>query len=267
MERFVMTDKFEDMSSFFHKNGYIVIEKAVPDPILQGMKSDLKRLDQSSQKKKDRHTMHKCFFEHSPKMVEFIENSRLVDFIQYLIADVPGNRGNSLSAHLIHNNAFIVPPNGRGQAPSWHTDDPLQNVILPEGSEPLPESIKLPVLVVTGMLWLSNCTKPENGPTYVVPKSHRFGKPVDAKLAEKLGIPTCAPAGSVALMSSQTWHRGCENTSEIPRETVQITFGRRMIGHKFKTIMNYKMPDHVLRNKTDKKTLERFGFLQGGAYS
>ena len=73
--------------------------------------------------------MHKCFFENSQATVDLVSNSKLYDFAHHVISDIPGNRGNSLVAHLIHNNAFIIPPGGRGQAPSWHTDDPLQPII------------------------------------------------------------------------------------------------------------------------------------------
>ena len=67
-----------------------------------------------------------------------------------------------MTAHLIHNNAFTVPPGGRGQAPTFHTDDCLQNVIIPEGKQ-LPDWIKLPVLACTWMCWLSDCVEPSNG--------------------------------------------------------------------------------------------------------
>lgn len=67
------------------------------------------------------------FFENSPATVDIFENSKLTDLAEYIIKDVPGARpdSNSLNAHIIHNNAFIVPPGGRDQAPIWHTDDPL----------------------------------------------------------------------------------------------------------------------------------------------
>jgi ectoine hydroxylase-related dioxygenase (phytanoyl-CoA dioxygenase family) len=167
--------------------------------------------------------------------------------------------------HLIHNNAFSVPPNGRGQAPSWHTDDPLQQVIIPDGKV-LPDWVKLPCLVATYMIWLSDCTTVENGPTHIVPGSHRFGKNINYEFAEEHAIPACGKAGTAVLVNSQTWHRGCANTSKNARDTLQLTFGRRIIGHKHKTIMNYKMPDHVFRDQNE-KTLKRLGFLQGGAYS
>lgn len=141
----------------------------------------------------------------------------------------------------------------------------MQNVIIPEGKV-LPEWIKLPVLACTWMCWLSDCDKPENGPTWIVPCSHRFGKIIDVNLAEKLAIPACGKAGTCVLINNQVWHRGSENTSNIPRDTLQLTFARRIIGHKHKTIMNYIMPEYIYKGKSD-IFKEKLGWFQGGAYS
>lgn len=201
-------------------------------------------------------------------MVGLVKNSAIVDFVQHIIGDVPGGRGNSLRAHLIHNNAFVVPPGGCGQAATWHTDDALQSIILPPG-ETLPDSVKLPVLAVTCMCWLSDCTLPENGPTHVAPGSHRSGRVVDPELAERFAVPACGPAGTVVIVNNQLWHRGCANTSTVPRICMQMTFGRRMVGHKFGNIMNYQLPQNLTRDlqKATAAAKERFGFLGGGAYS
>ena len=43
----------------------------------------------------------------------------------------------------------------------------------------------------------------------------------------------------------------CKNTSNTPRDTLQLTFERRIIGHKHKSIMNYNMPEHVYENKKE----------------
>lgn len=259
-----------EMLDFFHKNGYIIVDNAVSASELHAIRADLSASDaaKKSTRAKDRirHVMHKCFFEHSPATVDFILGSPLVDFVQNIIADVPGGRGNTLTAHLIHNNAFIVPPGGRGQAPSWHTDDALQNVILPEGAR-IPDNVRLPVMVCTCMIWLSDCMTAENGPTFVVPGSHRFGRPVDPAFADSHGIPACGRAGSAVIINSQLWHRGAHNSSNTPRETLQLTFGRRIIGHKFRSIMNYQMPGSVISKLTTDEQKARMGFLEGGAYS
>ena len=278
-ERFdLQTGNFAKMADFFYTNGFIILDNALQPDILNKLKNDLLNFHNNFQsskpekaKKKDhkgnRHDVYKCFFENSPAIVDVIENSKLTDFAQYVIADVPGLRegSNSLTAHVIHNNAFIVPPGGRGQAPSWHVDDPLQQIIVPNGYS-LPPNIRLPVLVCTYMIWLSDCVTPENGPTFVVPGSHRFGRTINPDEANRKGIPMCGKAGTAVLINSNVWHRGSENKSSIPRETLQITFGRRIIGHKHKTIMDYQMPSHVYEGRSD-ILKQRMGFLQGGAYS
>lgn len=269
---------FKKMATFFYDNGYIILENALTSKMIADLRNDLDnantqfKMCQSSKDAKKyekdiRHKVHKCFFENSRATVDLIENSKLTDFAQYVIGDVPGARpnGNSLTAHVIHNNAFIVPPGGRGQAPSWHVDDPLQQIIIPNNYV-LPPYIRLPVLNASYMIWLSDCDTPDKGPTYIVPGSHRYGRPINNVEAERKGIPTCGKAGTAVLVNANVWHRGCANTSNVPRETLQITFARRIIGHKFKSIMNYQMPSHVLEGRSD--TLkQRLGFLEGGAYS
>ena len=271
-ERFdLQSDKFSSSKAadFFYTNGYVILDNALNQETINKLKSELHTMENYVPTKKDkkRHNVHKCFFENSPTTVDIIENSKLTDFAQHVIGDVPGARpdGNSLTAHVIHNNAFIVPPGGRGQAPGWHVDDPLQQIIVPNNYA-LPPNIRLPVLVCTYMIWLSDCCLPENGPTYVVPGSHRYGRTINNSEADRKGIPMCGKAGTAVLINANVWHRGCENKSDIPRETLQITFARRIIGHKYKTIMNYVMPEKVYKDRSN-KLKERMGFLQGGAYS
>ncbi len=266
------SDTFKAIGEYFHSNGFVIIDNAISPEQIAKLKKDLTAAEQASLSKINKkyassHLMHKCFFEHSTTTVDIIESSKLADFAQWIIADVPDTRVNnsSLKAHVIHNNAFSVPPGGRGQAPVWHVDDPLQQVIIPYGKE-LPDWIKLPVLACTYMIWLSDCDSPENGPTYVVPGSHRYGQVVDPEYAEANGIPTCGKAGTAVLINSNLWHRGCANKSTRARDTVQITWARRIIGHKHKTIMNYNMPAHVYAGRSD-LLKERMGWLQGGAYS
>lgn len=273
VERFdLQKDDFRKISDFFYVNGFVILDNALTSEQIEKLRNELYSVHDNFQKKKSkkkdqRHDVYKCFFENSPTTVDIIEDSKLADFAQHVIGDVPDSwaSNTSLTAHVIHNNAFIVEPGGRGQAPSWHVDDPLQQVIIPSGYT-LPPNIRLPVLVATYMIWLSDCETPENGPTYVVPKSHRFGRLINVTEANRLGVPMCGKAGTAVLINSNVWHRGCENKSNVPRETLQITWARRIIGHKFKTIMDYQMPSHVLNNRSE-TAKKRLGYLQGGAYS
>lgn len=276
------------MANFFHANGYVIIKDGVDKTTVDLLRKDLNDINKKDGRYENktktnktnnnnnnfgRHTVHKRFFENSSTMVKQVVDSKLTDFCQYLIADGVGGRGNNLTAHLVHNNAFSVPSGGKGQAPSWHVDDAIQNVII-EGNNKLPDYIKLPVMILTCMVWLSDCTDPSNGPTWVVPGSHRFGREVDPNYANSHCVPMCGKSGTVVIINSQLWHRGSSNDSNVPRETVQITFGRRIISHMFGSIMDYRLPQHVLNfinkeisEEKRQKAKEIFGYLQGGAYS
>lgn len=262
----LQNENFTKMADFFYINGFIILENTLSSEMISNLRSDLQKVDVHYKKTKNdsRHKIHKCFFEHSRATVDLIENSKLTDFAQYIIGDVPGARpdSNALTAHVIHNNAFIIPPGRKEQVSSWHVDDPLQQIIIPNNYA-LPPYIRLPVLNATYIILLSDCDTPI---TYVVPGSHRYGRPVNPSEADKKGIPIYGKAGTAILVNANVWYRGFENTSTVPRETLQITFARRIIGHKFKTIMNYHMPDHVTQGRSN--TLrQRMGFLEGGAYS
>jgi len=45
----------------------------------------------------------------------------------------------------------------------------------------------------------------------------------------------------------------------------QITYARRIIGHKYTPFMNYQMPEHVYRD-ADERRRRLLGFLPHGAY-
>lgn len=269
----------KEIAHFFYKYGFVIIDNVLTKEELTAIKNDLAYANQDSLKymkdferkkleKDHKHIVHKRFFEKSNATLKTATEGPLVEFAEYVISDVPSTAppgSNSLFAHMIHNNAFTVPPNGRGQAPTWHVDDPLQQIIIDDGT-PLPQNIRLPVLLATYMIWLSDCTTPENGPTFVVPGSHRWGRPLNKDEANKKEVPMCGKAGTAVLINPNLWHRGANNTSSISRETLQITYARRIIGHKYGTIMNYHMPKHVYENKSE-KIKQRLGFLQGGAYS
>ncbi len=263
------TASFRELADAFHEQGYVVIHDAVPPHLVAQLRADmdsaLSKSPQSAEKR--RHIVLKRFFEHSPATVDLIEDSRLSDFAEYVIGDVPSRRqdNTSLLAHVIHNNAFSVPPGGRGQAPSWHVDDPPQQVVLPPGYV-LPPEVKLPVLVCTYMIWLSDCETPAHGPTHVVPGSHRFGREPTPEEAEPRAVPLCGKAGTAALINANVWHRGCANASSAPRHTLQVTWARRIVGHKFGAIMNYRMPECVTQRRSD-RLKRRLGWLPPGAYS
>jgi hypothetical protein len=67
------------------------------------------------------------------------------------------------------------------------------------------------------------------------------------------------------MFNCQVWHRGAPNTSDRIRYMTQISYARRLIGHKYYPFMNYQMPEHVYAN-ADERLKRLLGFLPHGAY-
>lgn len=85
---------------------------------------------------------------------------------------------------------------------------------------------------VCNSIWLLDDFTAENGATRVVPGSQRSGKspqddlanPADTHPDEVLII---APAGTVVIFNSHTWHGGTKNTTDQPRRAMHSYFCRR----------------------------------------
>jgi hypothetical protein len=67
------------------------------------------------------------------------------------------------------------------------------------------------------------------------------------------------------MFNNQVWHRGGPNSSDRTRYMAQISYARRLIGHKYSPFMNYQMPEHVYAD-ADERLRVLLGFLPNGAY-
>jgi ectoine hydroxylase-related dioxygenase (phytanoyl-CoA dioxygenase family) len=175
----------------------------------------------------------------------------------------------NLKVHVMHNNAFKVPAGGRGQYPKWHTDDaPL--FMTTDGSS-LPESVIVAPMVLTCMYYLNDVRGAVDGMTHLIPGSHRFGRCCTEEEAQKLEKKIVAPevkAGTCLIISSSLWHRGAAvQEGGRDRYLLQVSYGRRLVGHKHKSIMNYVLPKNVEDQLKTEEDRELMGFLEGGAYS
>ena len=85
---------------------------------------------------------------------------------------------------------------------------------------------------VCNSIWLLDDFTPDNGATRVVPGSHLSGKAVGEVLSdpkethegEKL---LAAPAGTVVVFNSHTWHGGTRNQTNKPRRALHSYFTKR----------------------------------------
>lgn len=260
--------QIEDWVDSFHRQGFLFLKNILTNAHVQQLKEDLqwslqhfKPQDEDPNGKLNgkegwsRIVLCHRMFEHSSANLNLFDLEPIASFAKALIAP---------DCHVIHNSSFVTPPGGGLW--TWHQDD-APHMIVTHG-EP-PENVRLPVLAFTASYYLTNVTEIEHGATEVVPGSHLYGaKPPkdlgctewEEKIEYNLGM-----AGSVVLFNNQVWHRGGRNCSERARMATQVTYARRLIGHKYYPFMNYLMPEHVYNNASPQ--LRRLlGFLDHGAY-
>jgi ectoine hydroxylase-related dioxygenase (phytanoyl-CoA dioxygenase family) len=264
----------------FHRDGFLVIPGVLNKDVCSELRADLDAAHAESARRGKRKGLIKRMFEHSRANLELFWQEPIVTFAEQLIADngsdevlagesMPYSNGipSANEVHVIHNNSFVIGSGRKGIGGSgWHQDD-TPHVTSVDG-QPL-TGIRLNVLAVTCLYYLTDVPTVKHGPTQAIQGSHLFGMHCTNERAARYEdriLSGTGPAGSAVIVNNQTWHRGAPNDSETDRYVTQVTYAKRLIGHKYGRFMNYQMPEHVYRNVTDERKLRLLGFLGHGAY-
>lgn len=83
---------------------------------------------------------------------------------------------------------------------------------------------------VCNTFWLLDDFTPENGPTRLVPGTHKSGHGPDMEdpaAPHPEEVKVLAPAGTVAIFNSHLWHGGTLNTTQQRRRAISSFFCRR----------------------------------------
>lgn len=243
----------------FHRDGCLFLHNVLPPDWIAELRRDLDRVldgpDVGSQYEFGGIQLNHRMFETSDANLRLFDIEPIVTFAERLVAE---------DCHFIHNNSFRSPTGAA--ISSWHQDDPPHFEIT-HGEAP--DNIRLPVLLFTCNYYLTNVDVVDNGPTQTVPRSHLFGcsppDPIEGSDYEDQVVSNLGPAGSVIMFNNQVWHRGAPNTSDLTRYITQISYARRLVGHKYYPFMNYQMPEHVYEG-ADERRRRLLGFLPRGAY-
>lgn len=242
----------------FHREGYLVLPKVLPPELCARLRGDLDALIGEHKRTAEHGGMCELrprMFETSAANLALFDLEPIVSFAEALIAP---------DCHVVHNNSFITMP-GQGIA-SWHQDD-APHFLVTEGEAPT--NIRLPVLLFTANYYLVDVLDPAIGGTETIPRSHLFGRPcppsMEGQPQEQLIQRNTAPLGSMVMFNNQVWHRGGPNRSAVTRYVTQVSYARRLIGHKYHPFMNYRMPEHCYRD-AGQRLKRLLGFLPTGAY-
>ncbi|MEE3715592.1 phytanoyl-CoA dioxygenase family protein [Tumidithrix elongata RA019] len=267
----------EQLSSWiasFHTNGFLVIPNVLTPAQCELLRNDLDEALRKSEGESYQRSRKivKRMFEHSKHNLDLFALEPIVTFADHLIGGANGTEysmdegiPNSNAIHVIHNNSFKLPSESDGLAKNaWHQDD-TPHVLSLDGN-PL-TNIRLNVLAFTVNYYLTDVLSPENGPTQTIPGSHLFGKFCNGDISGyEDRIHNClGAAGSAVCFNNQVWHRGSRNDSLVTRYITQVTYAKRLVGHKYEPFMNYQMPSHCYET-ADRRLRQLLGFLPNGAY-
>ncbi|HEY9670321.1 MAG TPA: phytanoyl-CoA dioxygenase family protein [Waterburya sp.] len=267
-------EQLNEWIEFFHANGFIVIHNVLTREQCQFLRNDLDEILKKNEGNKYQQSkkIMKRMFEHSQPNLDLFALEPIVTFAEHLIGGANGTGysmgdgiPNANVIHVIHNNSFKIPPETDGLAKnSWHQDDTPHALSL--DGRPL-TNIRLNVLAFTVNYYLTDVLSQDNGPTQVIPGSHLFGKLCNGDISEyEDQVHSCLGAmGSAVCFNNQVWHRGSRNSSSVTRYITQITYAKRLVGHKYEPFMNYQMPSHCYEG-ADERLKQLLGFLPNGAY-
>lgn len=252
----VSDDQVDSWVEQFHRDGFLFLQNVLKPDTVAALKADLdQRLADLGNYMGGTFQLQARMFESSATNLRLFDMEPIITFAERLIVG---------PCHVVHNNSFRTPP-GEGIT-AWHQDDP-PHYLVTHGDPPT--NVLLPVLLFSCNYYLTDVTDVKHGPTQVVPGSHLFGvsPPPSLEGAERdEKVVSClGRAGSVIMFNNQLWHRGAPNQSDRTRYVTQVSYGRRLVGHKYYPFMNYQMPEHVYREASPR--LKRLlGFLPSGAY-
>lgn len=183
-----------------------------------------------------------------PRCQTAIGHARILTVVEPLLGE---------DCHVIANTAWRNPPRFGGSP--WHCDAG-PHVPRPEGVE-WDDRIPYPVFAIGAHILLRDCDTVD-GPTAVVPGSHRSGRlaPMDRLFDPDLTYDGRPPvrlegrAGDVAMFVSDAWHRGLPADPEHSRGRLflQVHYGRRDIAQRIRTtdVVNHLSAEAIARADT-----------------
>jgi ectoine hydroxylase-related dioxygenase (phytanoyl-CoA dioxygenase family) len=213
------------------EQGFFTVEDVLTDAELAGMRAEFERMH-AAERGQGGHEVH---VEPGARRVSDIFNKTAAFDTCLAIPEVLAASAYLLGEIKVHGANLRDPVVGHGQQ-DLHVD--------------VPKRFEDDWWVVNAMLMLDDMTL-DNGPTRVVPGSHRWA-PINvpyvnqadweptplsaedlARVPADLGAPypgevyVTAPAGSAIVCNSSMWHSGTVKRADVPRRMLHLTYTRR----------------------------------------
>ncbi len=212
-----------------HDRGYVLIP-GVLDPLrialLRCAIDDLQPLHWDYQGLLEH---YKCVFNRDPLWLSFLDLPPLIELAEAVLG---------ADCHVIGQTAWRSHPGYPGMG--LHLDYlPME---MPDWIRAR-EDFSQPAQILTAQVYLCDIDDAV-GPTWIVPGSHRAGRPPrdgeDSWLGQGARAVLCQ-AGDALVFRSDVWHSGGANSSGgRDRDMLQVHYGRRMVAQKFSPYLTWR---------------------------
>jgi len=239
-------------STQLERDGYAVLDAVFPPDDVAELRAEIDGVFASVPAERVRDDKEEFRYEmlnRSAACQHAVAHPRILETIEPLLGD---------DCHVIANTAWHNPPTFGGGF--WHCD---AGPHIPRAADvPWDDRIPYPVFAIGAHILLQDCTRAD-GPTAVVPASHRSGRlaPFDRMNDEDLTYDGRPPAvmvgsaGDVALFVSDVWHRGLPaQEGGAGRYFLQVHYARRDLAQRLRTTadVNQLSPEAIDRAQTER---------------
>jgi ectoine hydroxylase-related dioxygenase (phytanoyl-CoA dioxygenase family) len=235
-------------SGQLERDGYTVLEQVFTAPEVDRLRDEIDTVFEKYPPERFRDDAPQYRYEllnRSAACQEAVMHPRILEVVEPLLGE---------DCHVIANTAWRNPPDFEGGP--WHCDAG-PHVPRPEGV-PWDDRIPYPVFAIGVHIMLADCSL-DDGPTAVVPGSHRSGQIAPFHGDEHLTYDGRPPAvmelraGDVGMFASDAWHRGLPSKpGGRGRYFLQVHYGRRDIAQRIRTTadVNHLSAEAVARAGT-----------------
>ncbi len=204
-----------EQREFFETNGYLVLPGALSDDELQVVRDAADRAEgvwaadpSRSGWRRERIRQIASIIEYDDVLLDLLEHPVVFPVMRDLVGD---------DIAMLFTDYYMSPPR-TGSHISWHQDVALMGPYLPRST-----------MYVKAFFLLTDVSE-ENGPTAILPGSHRF--PTDFELPE-IEDPADTPnalrmtytAGTVWLFNARGYHAAMPNHSDVTRRVLIYCYG------------------------------------------
>jgi ectoine hydroxylase-related dioxygenase (phytanoyl-CoA dioxygenase family) len=234
-------DEIPAATRTLHERGYVILPEAVPEKEVNELRSEIDRVfdefppdPRPSTKACEEDVWRYEMLNRSAACQRALTHPAVLQTIEPLLGD---------DCHVIANTAWRNPVGQAGAhgGEIWHIDAG-PHVPRPAGTK-WPDEIPYPVFAVAVHFLLTD-SRIEDGPTGVIPGSHRSGqhppfrrmKDEALEYAGQGCVPVLGQAGDLALFISDIWHRRMPTQpGEHGRCFLQAHYARRDIAQRLRT--------------------------------